>query len=247
MNTTTVHLEGLLLTADAQLLCAMNQVLDDFGIDTEVFTEADSALEAVSERKLDTVILDWDAVRESDQTLRGIRKFGPNSKATVVAIVDGADDMQAATRMGANFMIHKPATCKQLTHCIRAAYGTMLHQRRRSARFPVDIAVTVNVTGQGQVAAKITDLSVGGLALQSAQPLNVGCHVSLGFLLPGTKDQISVMGKVVNSDGKRRAGVCFSFIPAKQATVLEKWLNLQLANWAEAGIQATTSNDAGIN
>lgn len=247
MNTTTVHLEGLLLTADAQLLCAMNQVLDDFGIDTEVFTEADSALEAVSERKLDTVILDWDAVRESDQALRGIRKVGPNCRSTVVAIVDGARDMQAATRMGANFMIHKPASCKQLTHCFRAAYGTMLLQRRRSARFPVDIAVTANITGGGQIVAKITDLSVGGLALQSAQALNIGCQVSVGFLLPGTSDLIHVAGKVVNSDGKHRAGVCFSFIPAQQAVVLEQWLNLQLTNWAAVGIQALSSNDVGSN
>lgn len=235
----TVQLEGLLLTADAQVLCTMNQVLDNFGIQTEVFTEAGSALEAVSERKLDTVILDWDALRDSDQVLTSLRKSGPNSRSTVVAIVDGTPDMQAAARMGANFMIYKPTTYKQLTHCFRAVYGTMLLQRRRAVRFPVDIPVVATVTGGGQVEAKVTDLSVGGLALQSAQALQVGWNVSLGFRLPGTTDLIHVTGKVVNTDGKHRAGLCFTFIPAKELAILEKWLDLQLTTWADAGIQVS--------
>src|SRR5260370_8213518 len=54
-----MRLEGVLLTTDAQVLCVMNQVLDNFEIETEVCTESDSALDAVSNRKLDTLIIDW--------------------------------------------------------------------------------------------------------------------------------------------------------------------------------------------
>ena len=55
-----VHLDGLLFTHDTQVVSVMNQILETFAIQTEVCQELDSALDAVTHRRLDAVIVDWD-------------------------------------------------------------------------------------------------------------------------------------------------------------------------------------------
>jgi DNA-binding response OmpR family regulator len=55
-----VQLDGLLFTSDTQVLSVMNQILASFAIKTEVCRELDPALDAVTHRRLDAVIVDWD-------------------------------------------------------------------------------------------------------------------------------------------------------------------------------------------
>jgi len=237
-----MRLEGVLLSHDAQVLCVMNQVLDNFEIETEVCTESDSALDAVSSRKLDTLIVDWNGGDQPAEVLSAIRKSQDNAKSTVLVMVDGTPDMQAATRAGANFIMHKPINFEQATRCLRAAYGTMLQQRRRAARYAVDVPVTLNIVGGGQVEGKITDLSVGGLAFYSKQALQVGQQVSFGFKLAGSSTLIHITGKVVNTDGKNRAGICFTFVPPSEFTVLKQWLSTRIAKLMDQQVFADYAN-----
>ena len=65
-----VRLDGLLFSTDAQVLRVMNQVLDSFAIQTEVCTEVGYALEAVTHRRLDTVIVDWNAANNPARVVR---------------------------------------------------------------------------------------------------------------------------------------------------------------------------------
>ncbi|HTD21882.1 MAG TPA: PilZ domain-containing protein [Terriglobales bacterium] len=226
------RLEGLLLTSDAQVVSVMNQVLDNFEIETQVCSKPDAAVDVVTHRKLDTLILDWNSDDEPTQVMSALRKSHQNAKSTAVAIVGGAPEMHEATSAGANFMIYKPMSVDQATHCLRAAYGNILLQRRRSARYVVDIPVTANLIGVGQVEGKIIDLSAGGLAFQCPQPVQTDQQISIGFKLPGTSILIHVNGRVahvVNKDGRTRAGMCFSFVPQREFALLEQWLATHLA------------------
>jgi DNA-binding NarL/FixJ family response regulator len=235
MNEIT-QLEGLLFSSDDQVLSIMNEVLDNFEIETQVCNKPDAALEAVARRKLDTLIVDWNGDGTPTQVMSALRKSQQNAKSTAVAIVSGAPEMQAATSAGANFMIYKPMSVDQATHCLRAAYGNILLQRRRSARYQVEIPVTANLIGVGQVEGKIIDLSAGGLAFQSPQPIQTDQQLSIGFKLPGTPILIHVNGRVVdvvNKDGRTRAGLCFSFVPQREFALLEQWLATHLAKLKE--------------
>ena len=218
-----MRLEGVLLTTDAQVLCVMNQVLDNFEIETEVCTESDSALDAVSNRKLDTLIIDWTG-NQPEQVVSAMRHSQDNARSMVLVMVNGTPEMQAATRAGASFIMNKPINFEQATRCLRAAYGTMLQQRRRAARYPVDIPVTANIIGQGQAGGKITDLSAGGLAFQGKLPLYKDEQLSFEFKLPGTSTTIHASGKVVNTDRKSHVGICFTSVPENELTMLKQWL-----------------------
>jgi len=228
-----VRLDGLLFSSDTHVLGVMSQILDTFAIKTEVCGELDLALNAVTHRRLDTVIVDWSDVHDPNRVVRAARKSSPNSNSTIVAMVDQGSEAHALLA-GANFMIHKPMDHYHARRCMRAAYGTMLQNRRRAARVPVDLPVVVRVIGGEKFDAKVSDISIGGLALQCKHPLELDQKITALFKLPGTSDLIYVSGGVVNADGKERAGIRFSFIPDEDLTLLQTWLASELTKLENA-------------
>ena len=228
-----VRLDGLLFSSDAQLLGVMNQILDRFAIRTEVCTEIGSALEAVTHRRLDAVIVDWNLANDPTRIVRSARKSSPNSNSTIVAVVDAGSETHALL-VGANFMIYKPVDLDNANRCMRAAYGTMLQERRRTARVSVDIPVIARVSEAGTIEARISDLSVGGLALQCGRQLEIDREISLMFSLPGTNGVVRITGKIVNGNATGRAGVRFSSVPDDELDLLENWLATELAKLESA-------------
>jgi len=228
-----VRLDGLLLSSDAEVLRVMNQILKSFAIKTEVCTEVEPALDAVTHRRLDTVIVDWNIANDPTRVVRSARKSSPNSNSTIVAMVDVGSEAHALL-VGAHFMIYKPVDLDHASRCMRAAYGTMLQERRRAARVSVDIPVTARVSELGVLKARVTDLSIGGLALQCERPLQIDGEVSLVFSFPSTTGVMRVNGKVVNGNATGRAGVRFSFIPEEDLDLLESWLATEFAKLENA-------------
>jgi hypothetical protein len=231
--TTHIRLNGLLFSNDTQVLSVMNPILGQFAIETEVCSELGSALDVVTHRRLDAVVVDWEDFYDPTRIVRAARKSSPNSNSTIVALVNAGSETHALL-VGANFMIHKPANIDHAGRCMRAAYGTMLQNRRRAARVLVDIPVTARIAEVGAIEARISDLSVGGLALQCKQSLQTDHDVLANFLLPGSSGLIHVSGRVVNANDKGRAGIRFSFVPEEDLASLENWLAVELAKLEKA-------------
>src|ERR1700687_6046733 len=146
----------------------MNQVLNSFAIKTEVCAEIGPALDAVTHRRLDAVIVDWNIANDPTRIVRSARKSSPNSNSTIVAMVNVGSETHALL-VGANFMIYKPVDLDHASRCMRAAYGTMLLERRRAARVSVDIPVIARVSDLGAIEARVSDLSIRGVALHCDQ------------------------------------------------------------------------------
>jgi DNA-binding response OmpR family regulator len=237
---TPVHLDGFLCSADPEVLRVMKPALDKFAIDTQISAELATVLDAVSHRRLDTVIVDWNGADNPTRVLRATRSSSWNRKTTILAMVDTGPEMRAALRAGANFLIYKSSDLNSVTRCLRAAYGTMLQERRRTVRCPVDIPVVARFSELGKIEARISDISVGGLALQCTRSVDVHHQVSVSFLLPGSNTLIHVAGHVVNADQKGRAGISFSFIPQNELESLENWLTVELARLQETELPTST-------
>ncbi len=237
-----VRLDGLLFSSDTQLLGVMNQILDSFAIKTEICSELDSALDAVTHRRLDTVIVDWAGVCDPNRVVSAARKSSPNSNSTIVAMVDQGSENHALLA-GANFMIHKPMDVDHARRCMRAAYGTMLQNRRRSARVAVDLPVVVRLLEGRRLEARISDISVGGIALHCEQPLQLDQKVTALFSLPGVKNLTYLSGAVVNTNGKGRAGVRFSFVPEEDLALLQQWLARELTKMENAEMPVDDASD----
>lgn len=238
-----VQLDGLLFTNDADVVCIMNEILGSFAIKTAVCRELDFALDAVTHRRLDAVIVDWDGTFDPTRIVRATRKSSPNSTSTIVALVNRQSETHALL-VGANFMIYKPTDMEHAKRCMRAAYGTMLQNRRRSARVAVDLAVVARIVESGEIGARITDLSVGGLALQCSRPCPIDGEVLAQFELPGVPGVIHATGKIVNANSTGRAGVRFSFIPEEDRSLLEGWLADELSKLEKAEMPTDGSENA---
>jgi CheY-like chemotaxis protein len=222
------RLKGVLYTTDAQVLNVMNQVLDNFEIETQVCTESSAALDAVTNRKLDTLIMDWNGTYESGRILSAMRNTEQNAKSTVLALVKGDREMQAATQAGANFIVYKPMDVDQATRFVRAAYGNMLLQRRRAPRVEIDIPAIVTLAGTGQTKGKMINLSILGLAFVCEEEIKISQELAMAFTLPGNPLLIHITGKVMNvmkREAAHRVGVCFTSIPPNEQEVLEKWVS----------------------
>lgn len=228
-----IRLDGLLFSKDEQVVKVMNQILNSFAIQTEVCTEIAPALEAVSHRRLDAVIVDWNTANDPTRIVRSARKSSPNSNSTIVAMVDAGSETLALL-VGANFMIYKPVDLDHATRCMRAAYGTMLQERRRAARVSVDIPVDARISEIGIIQARVSDVSIGGLALQCERQLQIDREVSLVLSLPGANGPVRVTGKVVNGNAAGRAGIRFSCVPEEDLDLLESWLAKELAKLENA-------------
>lgn len=63
------------------------------------------------------------------------------------------------------------------------------------------------------------------------------------FSLPGA-GVIHAAGRIVNSDGKGRAGVRFSFVPEDDRNALETWLAVELAKLEKAEIPSDDADKA---
>jgi hypothetical protein len=138
MTKEQVRLDGLLFSSDTAVLGVMNQILDTFAIKTEICGELDLALDAVSHRRLDAVIVDWTGVRDPNRVICAARKSSPNSNSTIVSIVDQGSEAHALLA-GANFMIHKPmdldhaaGVCGQLMEPCCKIGGAQLGSRSTS-------------------------------------------------------------------------------------------------------------------
>jgi len=231
-----VRLDGLLFSNDAKVISVMSHILKSFSIEAEVHSELKVALDAVTRRHLDAVIVDWNGA-DPTRVVRDARKSSANRTSTIVAMVD-RDSETHALLVGANFMIHKPVDLDHARQCMRAAYGTMLQQRRRSARVSVDIPVLARVADLGTFEARISDMSVTGVALHFKEPLPLGRDVSLAVKLPGTESLIRVTGNIVNVNSAGRAGIRLSFVPDEDLGLLEKWLAAELAKLELAELPA---------
>jgi DNA-binding response OmpR family regulator len=236
-----IQLDGLLYTRDASVQQVMTGILDNFAILTQVSGEVEIALDAVTHRRLDAVIVDWDGAFDPTRVVRAARKSSPNANSTIVAMVsEGSETL--ALLVGANFMIHKPTDVEHARRCMRAAYGTMLQNRRRAARIAVDLPVVARVADLGEIEARISDLSIGGLALHCTRPLKVNQQVMANFSLPNNHQLIHVTGSVVNANSTGRVGIRFSFVPEEERVLLENWLAVELAKLEKAEMPVDSSN-----
>jgi hypothetical protein len=209
----------------------MNQVLDNFEIETQVCTESAEVIDAVTNRKLDTLIMDWNGTYESSRILSAMRNTEQNAKSTVLALVKGDREMQAATQAGANFIVFKPMDADQATRFVRAAYGNMLLQRRRSPRVEIDVPAVVTVVGVGQGKGQVIDISVRGLAFLCEDETTINQELAIAFTLPGNRVLLHVTGKVMNVIKRAemtRVGVNFTSIPPDEQEMLERWMSEHL-------------------
>src|SRR6201993_3070244 len=161
-----MSLKSLVLCSDEKIVRVLRRVLSDLEIGIEHCAEPDGAIRKLTRHRFEAVIIDCTDLKTATRVLKSARSAPVNKRAIAVAIMDGHTGLRSAFDMGAHFVLYKPVSTERAKSSFRAARALMKRERRRNARVPVQVQVSVNnpVTGFRQTMVT-TDLSEGGIAV----------------------------------------------------------------------------------
>ncbi len=222
-----MNLTSLLVCSDDRSLRVLRSVLGELEIDVEHCSDHVSAAKELAQRSFGAVIIDCKDER-SFGLLSTVRAGQHNSKSMAIAILEARSNLQAAFKLGANFVVFKPISTEKAKSSFRAARALMKRERRRSVRLQVKIAAYFRFqNGEGEQVS-ISSLSEGGMAVRfGGAPGKKSGLIGFSFALPDTTSVIEATGTIAWQDARHHAGIQFAALPEASLQSLKEWLRLQ--------------------
>jgi CheY-like chemotaxis protein len=198
-------LRVLVVEDEPVLLKLMAQTLRSCGAEVVALSDGNVALLRLRLENFDGIFLDllMPGVTGLDLT-REARKSSCNRTTPIVIVtgLDRADTMGRVFGVGATFLLHKPVDRQKVVRLFDTIRGTMLEERRRARRIPLDRVVTC-VQGGRVFEGRSGDLSEWGISFQADGPLHTDDAVTLRFSLPAQDQEIEVSATVARVESKR--------------------------------------------
>lgn len=223
-----MNLQSLVLCSDDKIVRVLRRVLNDLEIAVEHCPDTEVAIQKLSRRRFEAVIVDCDDPETASQILKAARTAPSNKKAVAVAIINGQSDVRSAFELGAHFVLYKPISAERAKASFRAARALMKCERRRASRVPVEMPVMYGykVHGPGGTVERTmsSDLSEDGIGVRlSRRPRNRG-PMQLQFKLPGSNRLIEAEAELAWENPNGQAGVRFLDLPPHTRQALKAWL-----------------------
>lgn len=218
-------LECLVLTADPALLTEMRTTLVARGISLQFRQDSASAIELVSRRHLDGLVVDCDDVPGAGAALSQLGNSAANKQTLILAVVNGSTKEREAIELGADFALNKPVQQTRLQNILELAIPKMEREHRRYFRHQVQLPVRFTDPMGQSFAASIQNISEGGLAIKLIDPVKLKGVVSVEFDLPSVEPQ-TLHGKaeIVWNDSFVM-GLRFLYIEKSAEATFRAWLN----------------------
>jgi CheY-like chemotaxis protein/Tfp pilus assembly protein PilZ len=225
---------ALVVSADPGPLNVTHKVLEEHGVNIKVVASAQAAEQVIKTTKFDLGIFDHDLPGVLDLA-RGRESLNP--KMVFALLRSGQVKDVRGKRI--HFIVQKPFTADLLARSLRAAYGTMIRERRLGFRHPVQIKPVASALVQEQGKQKlqssvILDLSQTGLCIQTQEILPLGATLQIDFHLPESQELIHTTGSVMWTRASGRTGVRFTEVSEAEHKFLTAWLDSILPYEAEA-------------
>src|ERR1700681_737935 len=234
-----MNLTSLLVCSDDRALRVLRSVLGELEIDVEHCAYDASAARAVAQRSFSAVIIDCKDER-SFGLLHSLRSGKHNSKSMAIAIIEARTNLQAAFKLGANFVVFKPISTEKAKSSFRAARALMKRERRRSVRLQVNIAAYFRFQNGDGEQVSISSLSEGGMAVRFAGvPGKRSGPIAFSFALPDTTTVIEATGTIAWQDSRQHAGIQFAALSDASLQSLKEWLHLQSGEKHDPPIRCT--------
>ncbi len=216
-------LESIVVCNDWRTISILGGVLGNLRIGVQVDSEPIAARDRLTRSKFDAVIVDCE-LRGATDFLRNLRTH-PACRASVpLAIATQSIGLPELSGLGARFVFEKPISMEQAVRTLSAARNLMLRGRLRYFRQEVDIPVSLTFADKRRVAANITNLSQGGIAIATSDLLDPAEPLRLRFDLPETESFVEARGEVAWTDEHGHAGIRFIEISERLQNNLEQWL-----------------------
>ena len=216
----------LLVSNDAVAVKQLTESMHRFALFAEQRSEFSSALERLNRAKFDAVIVDLRLGSRVEAVLEGIRLSPSNKHAVVFAVSDSDTETARAFWGGATFVLRRPLSQASIDLSLKAAYGSIVRERRRYFRCPVDVPVAILRVAMQTVHGHTLNISEGGMSITTAASLGRD-PVQLQFALPGNGFQFELESTVCWAK-EEQAGMRFNPSSRHQTSTLQEWLSVRL-------------------
>jgi CheY-like chemotaxis protein len=215
--------QSLLLCNDADAVGVLRETLNELGIDAEVYDARETALDVLSRRRFDPIIIDCDMMDADGAVMRKIRESGANRDAIALGIIRDDSQVRDVYSSGANFVLRKPVSYEEAGRVLRTARALVMRMRRHFLRCVVDTLAYARIDGMDD-RPMLLDISEGGLAIQALEPLEPRRAFAVHFTLPGETEEFEAVAAGAWSDPSGRCGLRFLGMPPVQRERLKIWL-----------------------
>jgi CheY-like chemotaxis protein len=215
-----LDMQCLVLSADDEIVRPISSELRRFGISARHHGISD-ALELVRHERFDLVVLDCVGIDAAgDELLRALRATPSNRKVTTLAVADAKQHASNA----ATLTLQRPFSAQALARALHALMGSMLQERRRTFRLPVEISALVTLDRGPATQVTVVNISEEGMAIQAPVNAAVSEHVTATFALPNSKTRVELEGVIVWSDKRGRAGIHIRNVQPAIKRAFDTWL-----------------------
>lgn len=209
-------LEGFLLSGDETVIRSLKPAWQGVGgSELAISDDPDSAAQVLKRKHFDAVLVDCD-LPGAQTVIEAVRGAKSNQRSIAFVI-----SKTSAPGMVVQFILQKPLTTEYAARAFKAAYSMMAQEHRRYFRIDVSLPVLLMINN---IESKVTveDLSAGGMAVRTTNPLAATSIAKFRFLLQDS-DEIRGEGEVVWSMSQK-AGLKFSSFEGDSQKKLEQWL-----------------------
>jgi hypothetical protein len=221
-------LTALLWCNDDHSLDVIDRTFEEYSVSTYICMSSESARTSADQRKFDLLMLDFDEP-EAEQLVdfRAVDLWGYPS--VVIALATNPATVRQALGKRVHFVLQKPFTGELLGRTLKAGYSLIVNEKRTAFRhtvcIPADASFLENNSKSPLENASVQDISLTGICLQTDNLVPKDATVFVDFVSPPSHARISIIGKVMWSDDRGRAGIQFRFIPPLEQERLRGWLS----------------------
>lgn len=232
-------LQALMVSKDDVAAEVLVKVQSQLGVAVDRSNAADVAMARMAEQRYDQVIVDFDEPDIASSMLEACRQSaGPERKPPVtVALLSDASQIRKILGGGAHFILTKPVSCEQAQATLRAATSLLKRERRQSIRVAIQAPVSLTVGEDAPVEGILLDLSIGGMDLLAAKPLQAGTLTHISFQLPEGSGGVEGDAEVAWATPNGQIGLRF--------LQLEEKMREQMAAWLAAHSQDSLADEPG--
>lgn len=220
-------LSAFLLSTDPQSLSVAKHTFDQYAVRTTACRTCSEALETLKQKRFDLFVLDFD-LRGIAELLSSLTLSCLSQTSSIIALAGASSSLSDALCRRARYVLDKPLTVDAMAGALHSMYRLIFLEKRTYFRCAVRVRASAayqqNILRQPLENAIIQDISLNGLCLNTGEILPQGAKAFVDFQLPGTPDQIHVIGNVIWSD-RGRTGIQFSSVPSDEFEKLRRWLN----------------------
>jgi len=217
---------ALIVDDDAAACELMRSILSPTGLDVVVLTKSQDAAQYINNEKFAVFLFDLQMpAPDGNDLARLARDSGINHMTPVILVSDEQvkDGASRGFAAGTTFSLPKPVDKAQLLKLLRAAQGSVEHEKRRFRRVALRSKVRLSFQQQ-QWEGETVDVSLNGMLVKGPGRIAAGTTVTVSLFLSGEAEPVVGLGRITRVQDESLMGVYLNRLTMAESGRLQSFL-----------------------